>query len=475
MEASRTTPGMIGVIAALDAIAVEVTAVLEAAEIPALLPKGASIGRWLYDSVGERAYDDVDLLVRQSHLAQAERTLRREAFRFVHDDDHGQVWQRGPVNIDLHRRLTGAKAPPGRVAAGALQFFVRAGSSRNRHSSLRLSETMSIRSAVPFLTCLLAALALCAAPAWAAKPATTADVAIAKPPLPPIEKLQLEPPSLTLENALDARLVIVWGLTKDGQKFDLTDDSTLKAESNNIAIGADRYINPVAAGLGSVTVSAAGKTASLSVKVKGADTPPISFARDVEPILAKTGCNSGTCHGSKEGKNGFKDWRQAISDVSASGRYLVGQGIADPQRLAIVGWSYGGYAALQSAAVDPSLYKAAVAIAPVTDLSLLKAESEHFTNYELVKDFVGSGPEVIEGSPLRQVSRIKIPVLLFHGDMDRNVDIEQSAKMAAALRSAGDSVDFVRFKGLDHQLDDSNARIQMLSEIGEFLDSAIGH
>jgi dipeptidyl aminopeptidase/acylaminoacyl peptidase len=176
-----------------------------------------------------------------------------------------------------------------------------------------------------------------------------------------------------------------------------------------------------------------------------------------------------------KGKNGFKDWRQAISDVSASGRYLVAQGIADPQRLAIVGWSYGGYASLQSAAVEPTLYKAAVAIAPVTDLALLKTESEHFTNYELVKDFVGTGPHVIEGSPLRQVSRIKIPVLLFHGDMDRNVDIEQSEKMAAALRGAGDRVDFVRFKGLDHQLDDSNARIEMLTRIGEFLDSAIGH
>jgi dipeptidyl aminopeptidase/acylaminoacyl peptidase len=176
-----------------------------------------------------------------------------------------------------------------------------------------------------------------------------------------------------------------------------------------------------------------------------------------------------------KGKNGFKDWRQAISDVSASARYLVAQGIANPQRLAIVGWSYGGYAALQSAAVDPTLYKAAVAIAPVTDLSLLKTEAEHFTNYELVKDFVGSGPHVVEGSPLRQASRIKVPVLLFHGDMDQNVAIEQSEKMAGTLRDIGNRVDFVRFKGLDHQLDDSNARIEMLTRIGEFLDSAIGH
>jgi dipeptidyl aminopeptidase/acylaminoacyl peptidase len=176
-----------------------------------------------------------------------------------------------------------------------------------------------------------------------------------------------------------------------------------------------------------------------------------------------------------EGKNGFRAWRTAIDDVSASARYLIAQGIANPQRLAIVGWSYGGYAALQSAAVEPALYKAAVAIAPVTDLALLKSESEHFTNYELVKQFVGTGPQVIDGSPLRHAAQIKVPVLLFHGDMDRNVGIAHSEKMAAALRDAGDRVDFVRFKGLDHQLDDSDARIEMLTRIGEFLDSAIGH
>jgi dipeptidyl aminopeptidase/acylaminoacyl peptidase len=175
------------------------------------------------------------------------------------------------------------------------------------------------------------------------------------------------------------------------------------------------------------------------------------------------------------GANGFRDWRKAISDVSASANYLVSQGIADPKRLAIVGWSYGGYAALQSAAVEPTLYKAAVAIAPVTDLTLLKKEAEHYTNYELVKEFVGSGPEVIEGSPLRHAAEVKVPILMFHGDMDQNVAIEQSEKMADALRSAGDKAELVRFKGLDHQLDDSAARITMLTRIGEFLDAAIGH
>ena len=175
-----------------------------------------------------------------------------------------------------------------------------------------------------------------------------------------------------------------------------------------------------------------------------------------------------------EGDNGFRAWKTAIDDVTASARYLTAQGIADPKRLAIVGWSYGGYAALQSAVMEPDLYKAAVAIAPVTDLALLKQEAENFTNYNLVRDFIGDGPHVAQGSPLRHVNRIKVPVMLVHGDMDLNVGISHSDKMAAALQGAGVKVDYIRHKGLEHSLEDSNARTEMLARIGEFLDRSVG-
>lgn len=175
------------------------------------------------------------------------------------------------------------------------------------------------------------------------------------------------------------------------------------------------------------------------------------------------------------GDNAIRNWRQAIADVSASARYLVGQGIADANRLAIVGWSYGGYAALQSAAVEPMLYKAAVAIAPVTDLSLLKQQAEGFTNAGLVKEMVGSGEHLRDGSPLRNAAAIRVPVLLAHGDMDANVGINHSDRMHSALTKAGVKSELMRFKGLDHQLDDSDARVQMLARIDEFLGSAIGH
>src|SRR3546814_16872493 len=71
--------------------------------------------------------------------------------------------------------------------------------------------------------------------------------------------------------------------------------------------------------------------------------------------------------------NAWHSWKTAIGDVNDAGRWLVKQGIADPAKLAIVGWSHGGYAALQSNVLDPALFHAVVAVAPVTDLGLLRA------------------------------------------------------------------------------------------------------
>ena len=171
--------------------------------------------------------------------------------------------------------------------------------------------------------------------------------------------------------------------------------------------------------------------------------------------------------------NGFKSWKVAIGDVNASGRWLVEQGIADPKKLAIVGWSYGGYAALQSAVLDPELFKAIIAIAPVTDLAKLKEEWQGWMNYRVQKEFIGTGPHIVEGSPARNANLISAPVLLFHGDLDRNVGIEQSQLMANELRKADKAVELVEFKGLDHGLSDSVARTAMLKKSAAFLENAL--
>jgi dipeptidyl aminopeptidase/acylaminoacyl peptidase len=177
-----------------------------------------------------------------------------------------------------------------------------------------------------------------------------------------------------------------------------------------------------------------------------------------------------------QGENAFRDWKTAMSDISASAQYLVNEGIADANKLAIVGWSYGGYAALQSATLEPNRYKAVVAIAPVTDLSMLRRDSDDYISGKVDRDYIGSdGQNLRLGSPLQSASRIKAPVLLVHGDLDLNVRNSHSAKMADALREARTPVELLRYPELEHQLDDSIARAEMLTKIGQLLHRTIGN
>ncbi|MDV3458650.1 S9 family peptidase [Sphingomonas sp. HF-S4] len=167
--------------------------------------------------------------------------------------------------------------------------------------------------------------------------------------------------------------------------------------------------------------------------------------------------------------NGFRSWKLAMGDIRDAGRWLTAQGITSAEKLAIVGWSYGGYAALQTSMLDAGLFKAIAAIAPVTDLERLQGELKDYSSDEQVKNILGDRALWSEASPAQNAAQIKAPVLLFHGDQDLNVAIGQSRLMASKLRAAGAKVELVEYKGLDHQLDDSAVRESMLDRIDLFL------
>ena len=169
-------------------------------------------------------------------------------------------------------------------------------------------------------------------------------------------------------------------------------------------------------------------------------------------------------------KNGFQSWRTAIGDVTDAGRWLVSaQQGADPAKLSIVGWSYGGYAALQSGVLAPDLFKAIVAIAPVTDLDQLKREEASTGGGEINARFIGSGPHIKEGSPAQNAEAIKVPVLMFHGSFDQNVDIAQSRTMKRALDAKGKRAELIEYPELAHSLETGEARTDMLRKISAFL------
>ncbi|GAA5050497.1 hypothetical protein GCM10023208_09490 [Erythrobacter westpacificensis] len=169
-------------------------------------------------------------------------------------------------------------------------------------------------------------------------------------------------------------------------------------------------------------------------------------------------------------RNGFRDWEIAIGDVNDAGRWLVSEGIADPKKLAGIGWSYGGYAVLQSQVLDSELFQAIVAIAPVTDLDALVEGRRYYSNYRAWDEFMGDGPHRQEGSPTRYAAQFQAPVLMFHGTYDLNTWVEQSRLMEQRLRSAGKPVQLVEYDERDHSIRDGWARANMLRTIDTFLE-----
>lgn len=172
---------------------------------------------------------------------------------------------------------------------------------------------------------------------------------------------------------------------------------------------------------------------------------------------------------------GYRDWQSTVDDLTDGARYLVEQGVADPRRMCVLGWGYGGYAALLSAIEEPGLYRCAVSIAGVSDLPTLVDDRRRVIGWQTERDYIGTNAETLRvGSPARRAAEFSVPVLLFHGDEDILIEVQQSEKMAESLRDAKKKVEFVEYEEVDHSIERSQLRIDMLERIGDFLDRNTG-
>lgn len=170
---------------------------------------------------------------------------------------------------------------------------------------------------------------------------------------------------------------------------------------------------------------------------------------------------------------GFETWRTPAGEINDAARWLIRTGVAAPDKIAVAGKAYGGYLALQSAVVDPDLFKAIIAFSAITDLKFVRDDVSQYANKRTFFKMLGSGWRLEEGSPALYAQSFKAPVLLFHGEVDRVASVENSRRMAKALKAAGRDVEFVEFKGLDQDIVDSDARAQMLERTDRFLRRAM--
>ena len=171
--------------------------------------------------------------------------------------------------------------------------------------------------------------------------------------------------------------------------------------------------------------------------------------------------------------SGLQSWGLEMqNDVEDGTRWLIEEGVADPDRICVVGASYGGYAALMEAARNPDLYRCAISFAGVTDVAYLVKSSRRYTNYEIVQEQIGSDlKELRQRSPLSVADQIDIPVLLGHGTDDRSVRIQHGRKMYRALEESGKDVTYLEFEDGDHYLSNEAHRLQFFKAMDSFLNS----
>jgi len=176
---------------------------------------------------------------------------------------------------------------------------------------------------------------------------------------------------------------------------------------------------------------------------------------------------------------GWSQWGKKMqTDVSDAIPALAAQGIIDPKRGCIVGWSYGGYATLAGVTLQNGLYRCAAAGGAVSDLgAMLNWEQARNGRLSPVMRYWHSSmglsgpgdPVAATISPARLAASDQVPVMLLHGKDDTVVPFEQATEMRDALTRAGKPVELVTLQGTDHWLLEGATRTQMLQAMTGFL------
>lgn len=163
-------------------------------------------------------------------------------------------------------------------------------------------------------------------------------------------------------------------------------------------------------------------------------------------------------------------------DIQAGVAALAERGDIDPERVCILGASFGGYLALAAVTLDKGNYRCAVSVAGVSDpVSDLRNDEMHraYASQRYWKDYFGvssSRDDALDAlSPLEHAKRASAPILLIHGEDDTVVESRHSKRMARKLKSADKPHKYVELDEEDHYLSRADTRQKMLRVALDFV------
>jgi dipeptidyl aminopeptidase/acylaminoacyl peptidase len=165
-----------------------------------------------------------------------------------------------------------------------------------------------------------------------------------------------------------------------------------------------------------------------------------------------------------------------VLDCKGGAWAMTVQGLADPDRMAILGSSAGGFTVLNALIKFPGFFKAGVCAYPVCDLmeDMQKTHKlERFYNHYLIGDPLKDRRQYLARSPLANADKIQDPVAIFHGENDRVVSIDQSIRLAEKLKEHGIPHLFKAYPGEGHGFRKPETISDYYRQVGSFLASHV--
>ncbi len=189
-----------------------------------------------------------------------------------------------------------------------------------------------------------------------------------------------------------------------------------------------------------------------------------------------------TGYGKKFLRAGFRQWGLKMQDDITDGvNWLIKNGIADKDRVAIFGWSFGGYAALAGITFTPDLYACGVDLWGISNYFTLY---EGFPAYwkpfleqinERWGDPVKDSLQMYQTSPVFHVEDITVPVFIAQGANDSRVRMRQSEQLVEELEKHGKEYEYVLIQGEGHAFSNEEKTVDLMVKIENFLEHHLGH
>lgn len=177
----------------------------------------------------------------------------------------------------------------------------------------------------------------------------------------------------------------------------------------------------------------------------------------------------------------FKEWGKAMqNDITDGVAYLKAEGIANPEKIAIYGASYGGYAVLAGLAFTPDLFACGIDYVGVSNLFTLMQtippywEQGRQMFYEMIGHPHADSLHYMEASPVFHAQHIKVPLMVIQGAMDPRVRKAESDQIVEALAARGVEVDYILREDEGHGFRKEENRIELYESIEQFLARHIG-